>query len=308
VSEFSITILGNNSAIPRHGRHPSAQFLKIGNQSILVDCGEGTQKRLRDVPKTNLFQISHIFISHLHGDHYLGIVGLISSLGLMRKTKPLHIYAHEPLQEIFRMQIELMGHALPYEIIFHPLPLAGDALICDTAQFSVQTFQLDHRGPTCGFRFEEKISNKKINKEALEKYEVPIESWNDIQQGGDYTTKDNVTISNSELTLKGPKPRTYAYCSDTKYTETILPFIKGIDTVYIESTYTDKEEKLAAERFHCTARQAATLAKKAGVGRLLLGHFSSRYKKVDIYQKEAREVFSHSEIAEEGKTFQIELW
>ncbi len=308
MSEFSITILGNNSAIPCHGRHPSSQFLKVGNHSLLIDCGEGSQKRLRDVPKTNLFHISHIFISHLHGDHYLGIVGLLSSLGLMRREKPLHIYAHEPLQEIFRMQIEMMGHGLPYEIIFHAHPLEGDALIVDLPQFSVQLFQLEHRGPTCGFRIEEKITNKKINKEAFEKYAIPMKFWNSIQRGEDYRTSENVLIPNEELTLKGPKPRTYAYCSDTIYTEDFLPYIQGIDTVYIESTYTDKEEKLAKERFHCTARQAATLAKKAGVGRLLIGHFSSRYKNLEIYLNQAREVFPNTEIAEEGKTFEIELW
>lgn len=308
MNEFSITILGNNSAIPCHGRHPSSQFLKVGGQSILIDCGEGTQKRLRDIPKASLFHISHIFISHLHGDHYLGIVGLISSLGLMQKTKPLHIYAHEPLQEIFRMQIEMMGHQLPYEIIFKPLPLEGDELICDTDRFSVHSFQLEHRGPTCGFRVEEKLTNRKINKEALQEYGIPMKFWNDIQRGKDYQTSDNVTIPNEELTISGPKPRSYAYCSDTRYTESILPFIDSLDTVYIETTYTDKEEKLAEERYHCTATQAATLAKKAGVGRLLIGHFSSRYKNLDIFLKEAKEVFPQTEIAEEGKTFEIELW
>ena len=308
MSEFSITILGNNSAIPCHGRHPSAQYLKIGNEHILVDCGEGTQLRLRQIPTVSLFHISHIFITHLHGDHYLGLMGLLSTLGLMRRTKPIHIFSHVELQEIIEMQLTMMGGSSPFDILFHNLPLEGEELICDENRFSVKAFQLEHRIPCCGFLFTEKFEKKKVNKAALEENSVPLQFWNEIQRGMDYQPADGVLIKNEELTQPSPKPRTYAYCSDTRYFDNLNTKIAGVDTAYIETTYTEKESELAVERFHCTAKQAAEVAQQAKIGRLMIGHFSSRYKNLSPFLTEARAVFPQTELAEEGKTFEIELW
>ncbi len=306
---FEITILGNNSAIPANGRHPSAQFLNIRNQSILVDCGEGTQIRLREVDKANLFHLSHIFISHLHGDHYLGIVGLLSTLNLMRREKPLHLYAHKRLKDIIDLSVDVMGHGhFNYPLVFHPLPVDGSEVICETKYFKVTAFQLEHRIACCGFRFEEVFQQKKVRVSQLEKYGIPKNEWNAIQKGQDYPLPNGQLIPNEELTLPNPKPRSYAYCADTVFTRQFLDVIRQVDTAYIESTYTSKEEQLASDRYHCTALQAATIAKEAQVGRLLLGHFSSRYKTLDVFEEEARTIFPKTEIAEEGKTFSIELW
>ncbi len=309
MTPFEITILGNNSAIPANGRHPSAQFLNIRNQSILVDCGEGTQIRLREVDKANIFHLSHIFISHLHGDHFLGLVGLLSTLSLMRREKELHIYAHSRLKELIDLNVSIMGHGnINYPLVFHDLPEYGSELICDTEQFKVTAFQLEHRIPCCGFRFEEVFNQKKVKLQQLESYQIPKTSWKSIQKGADYTLPSGEIISNDKLTLPNPKPRSYAYCADTIFTRSFLQEIKACDTAYIESTYTNKEADLASDRFHCTAQQAAQLAKEAEVGRLLLGHFSSRYSNLDVFQEEARDIFKQTELALEGKTFSIELW
>ncbi len=309
MNPFEITILGNNSAIPANGRHPSAQFLNILNQSILIDCGEGTQIRLREVEKANLFHLSHIFISHLHGDHFLGIVGLLSTLSLMRRTKELHIYAHKQLKEIIDFTISVMGNAhINYPIVYHDLPEHGTEWICQTEQFKVKAFQLEHRIACCGFYFEEIFSQKKVRVKKLEEYRIPKTKWNSIQKGMDYETESGEIIKNEELTLPNPKPRSYAYCSDTIFTHSFISEIRGCDTVYIESTYTKQEEALASDRYHCTAEQAAMIAQKADVGRLLLGHFSSRYKNLEVFEQEAKAVFDNSELALEGKSFTIELW
>ncbi len=309
MTDFQITILGNNSAIPRYGRHPSAQYLKIGNTAILVDCGEGTQLRIEENQNTNLFAIEHIFISHLHGDHFFGLVGLLSTLGLLGRCRPLYLYAHPDLWSVIELQFKVMGlRAFQYPVHFQPLTYDGLEIICEEEGFTVASFPLVHRIPCCGFRFREIITKRKVNQQALLSYDIPKTSWSAIQKGADYTLPSGQIIPNEELVEQPPQPRTYVYASDTVYTESIVPYLERCDTAYIETTYIEQEKELAAQRYHCTAKQAASLAKQAKVGRLLIGHFSSRYKDLNLFLEESRSVFPQTEIAEEGKTFTIELW
>lgn len=304
MSIFDVTILGNNSAIPAHGRHPSAQFLNIHRTYCLIDCGEGTQNRLREIDNAKLFQISHIFITHAHGDHYLGLMGLLNSLGLMRRSKPLHIFAHQCLKSVIDANHKAMGFTSPYPIIFHILPEKGSGLLHENPFFKVHFFQLDHRIACTGFRFTEVIQQKKLNIKKLTELGIPNRDWGAIQKGNDYS-KNGQSFSNEELTLTQPRPRSYSYCSDTRYDERILEHIQDSSCAYIETTYTNKEKDLAYDRYHCTAEDAATMAKKAMIQQLLIGHFSSRYKNVRPFKQEARQIFPNTKIAEEGKTFSI---
>ena len=305
MNSFEVTVLGSNSALPAHGRHPSAQFLRINHQSILVDCGEGTQIRLREFEQTNIYHISHIFITHVHGDHSLGLMGLVNTMKLMNRQKPLHIYAHQRIIEIFRLQAEKMNFQASFSICFIILPETGAGLLVQNPYFAVYFFQLDHRVPCTGFRFVETLGKKKINLEQLQRYKIPKEHWNAIQQGANYTLTDGTIIPHEELTHPHLPAKSYAYCSDTRYNENIIEHIANCDLAYIESTFTQSEQELATNRYHNTARDAATLAKKANVKRLLIGHFSSRYKQIERFKTEAEEVFKPTELAIEGQTFKI---
>lgn len=305
MTPFEITILGNNSAIPAHGRHPSAQFLSINHQSILVDCGEGTQIRLMEQENTSLFHISHIFISHIHGDHCLGVMGLMNTMGLLNRVKPLHVFAHASVIQMLKQQTEIMHFRARFKIHYHVVPEQGSGLLVENQYFKVHFFQLQHRVACTGFRFTEKFGKKKIKIEQLKRYRIPQQEWNGIQCGANYTTPDGEVIPHEELTHAHPIPRSYAYCSDTVFTTNFLEDIKGVDMVYIESTYTNSEKQLASERFHCTAEQAATIAKQADVKQLLLGHFSSRYKHLDIFLSEAQPIFEQTQLAIEGKIISI---
>lgn len=304
MSIFDVTILGNNSAIPAHGRHPSAQFLNIHQNYILIDCGEGTQNRLREIDNAKLFQISHILITHAHGDHYLGLMGLLNSLGLMRRSKPLHLFLHSCLKDVIEANHKAMGFSPPYPIYYHILPEKGSGLLYERQHFKIHFFQLDHRIACTGFRITEKIQQKKLNIPKLEELGIPNREWGAIQKGNDYS-KNGLSFSNEELTLAQPPARSYSYCSDTRYDEQILEHIQDSSCAYIETTYTNKEKDLAYDRYHCTAEDAAKMAKKANIQQLLIGHFSSRYKDVRPFEQEARQIFPNTKIADEGKTFSI---
>lgn len=302
---FEVTILGSNSALPAHGRHPSAQFININHHSILVDCGEGTQIRLRENEKTNIYHISHIFISHIHGDHCLGLMGLVNTLKLLNREKPLFIFAHQRVIEMFRFQAEKMNFRASFKIYFHIVPEIGSGQLYNHADFVVHFFQLNHRISCTGYKFSQKYGKKKVNIEQLEKYNIPKENWNAIQSGANFQLPDGRTISHEELTQAHPAAKTYAYCSDTRYTEQFLSDIQNTDLAYIESTFTGIEQELANQRYHCTSYDAAKIARNAGVKKLIIGHFTSRYKDVSIFQKEAKEIFDNTELALEGETFII---
>jgi ribonuclease Z len=260
---FSVTILGNNSAVPAYERLPTSQMINMDGQKFLVDCGEGTQLQLMRY-KIKYSRISHIFISHLHGDHYFGLIGLINSFGLLNRQQDLVVYGPPPLKKIIELQLQVASTRLPFSLQIKEI--SGPGLLLETEEIEVACFATDHRITCYGFSFCEK------------------------------------TITRKRLAAQG-KPRRYAYCADTRYNESLLEHISAFDLLYHEATYLDDQREKAELRFHSTAKQAAQLAQKAKVNRLLLGHFSSQYENLEAFKKEAREVFPHTEIAEQGVTY-----
>ena len=299
---LALTILGNNSAIPAYGRNPTAQVLQTHDENYLIDCGEGTQSQLSKY-KIKKSRINRIFISHLHGDHYFGLIGLVTSMGLMGRTNDLHIHAPELLEEIIRLQLKAADTALPYEIFFHPL--TGEGEIANDKKLTVSSFKVNHRIDCNGFLFLEKKKPRSIVPEKVKAYEIPEAYYSELQKGYDYTTKKGTVIPNEEVTVPSVPSRSYAFCADTVYDESVAQKIKGVDIVYHETTYLKELEDRAAARFHCTTHQAGNIAKLAGAKKLLIGHFSSKYESLDEFLKETKEVFENTELALEGACFKI---
>ena len=302
---FEITILGSSSATPIYSRHPTAQVLNINERLFLIDCGEGTLIQMNRF-RIKFHRINHIFISHLHGDHYLGLMGLLSTMHLQGRTEPIHLYAPKDLQEIIDIQLRYSETILRYEIIFHPVNPESSKLIFEDEDIEVRTIVLNHRIPCTGFLFSEKPKQRKLKKEKLIEYSIPVTAYHDLKHGEDYISEDGKVISNTEVTTDPRLPRSYAFCSDTLYNEQIIPLIKGIDLLYHEATFMNDKIERAAETFHTTAEQAATIASKAKVKRLLIGHFSARYKNLYPLLEEAKEVFKNTTLALEGDRFTIE--
>jgi len=300
---FGLTILGNNSAIPAFDRHPTAQALTFADQVYLIDCGEGTQMQISKY-KIRGSRINHVFISHLHGDHYFGLIGLVTSMGLSGRSVPLHIYGPAALEKIIDVHLEVAATTLPYKIHFHPHP-QKDALILSDDKVEVWCFPVIHRIPCHGFVFREKKMPRKLNKEASIKYGVPQNFYTRLQQGEDYITKDNLLIKNEWVTYKNTSARSYAFAADTVFDLSLAKYFKGVDMLYHESTYMNQDEDKAQQRFHSTAQQAAKVAEKAGVKKLLIGHFSSRYEDLTDMLGEATEIFENTELALEGITFMV---
>lgn len=303
---FSVTILGCSSALPTPSRFSTAQALNVLERFFLIDCGEGTQIQLQRY-KIKTSRINHIFISHLHGDHFLGLYGLILSMSLLSRKLPLHIYGPFKLKYLIDNFLETMDHGIDYEIIFHPLHYNGKEIIFEDDKVIVESFPLRHRVPTCGFLFREKQRMRNLKGSVIKEINIPIKKLNAIKNGADYIDDDGVTYLNQHLTTDPPKPRSYAFVSDTAKNPTIIPIIKKVDLLYHEATYADDGKKRAKETGHSTARQAAEIAKKAEVKKLVLGHFSNRYKKLDVLQNEARQEFKNTELATDGKVFNIPL-
>lgn len=299
---LAVTILGNNSAIPAYDRHPTAQVVHTDEQSFLVDCGEGTQMQLIKY-KMRHSRINHIFISHLHGDHYFGLIGLLTSMGLLGRKQELNLYATEELKKIIELQLIVAAAHLPYELHFHPLKKEG--IILDDKKIIVECFKVKHRIECWGFLFKEKKHLRKIEIEEVKKYSIPIEHYELLQGGEDFIDENNNLIKNELLTSAITRPKTYAYCADTLYDEELIDKIKNVDLLYHESTYLHALQEKALNRFHSTSVEAATIAKKAEVKKLLIGHFSSMYETLEDFKAEARTIFENTEIAEEGCTFII---
>jgi ribonuclease Z len=299
---LAVTILGNNSALPAFDRHPTAQVVTMNEQIFLVDCGEGTQMQMAKY-RIRRSRIQHIFISHLHGDHYFGLIGLITSMGLLGREQDLHLYAPAPLIEIINLQLKVADTALPYPLHFHPLGESG--VLVNEEKFRVFCFKVSHRIPCWGFRFEEVKPPRRINPEKAIAMGIPANFYDRLKMGENYIKKDGTLISNELVTLKASAPKSYAYSADTMYDESIIERVQGADILYHETTYLKDLADRAGKRFHCTTEQAATIALKAGVGRLLIGHFSSKYDSLSEFEKEAREVFSNSELALEGVTYKV---
>lgn len=299
---FAVTILGNNSALPAYERHPSAQIVTIYDQLLLIDCGEGTQMQLSRY-KIRRGKLNHIFISHLHGDHYFGLIGLISSMALLNREQPLHLFAPAGLEEIIQLQLKVASTTLPFPLIFHPLEKEG--LILEESKFTVETFQTQHRIPCWGFLIREKKDPRKVDKEKAVQYHIPSMFYQSLKAGYDYTAKDGSVIYNDQVTIPNSPARSYAYCADTLYDERLAKIAKDVTMIYHEATYLNGMEERAAARFHSTTSQAATIALKANAGGLLLGHFSSKFEELHDYLKEALEVFPRTQLAIEGVTFKI---
>ncbi len=301
---FEVSILGSSSATPIYQRHPTAQIVNIHERFFLVDCGEGTLIQMNRY-KIKYHRINHIFISHLHGDHYLGLLGLMSTMHLQGRTMDLHIYGPPPLEEIIDLQLRYSETLLRYKVHFHPLNAQKSEVIFDDDSMCIRTIILSHRIPCTGFLFSEKQGLRKLIKDKLHEYQIPIASYQSLKNGEDFEYRGKI-IPNSELTTPARKARSYAFCSDTRYDETIIPVIKNVNLLYHEATFLNDKKERAKETFHSTASDAATIALKAGVRRLIIGHFSARYKNLYPLLEEAREIFPDTTLAIEGDSFKIE--
>lgn len=299
---LALTILGNNSAVPAFGRNPTSQVLQTADENYLIDCGEGTQLQLTRY-KVKRSRINHIFISHMHGDHYFGLIGLLSSMALMGRTAELFLYAPPPLLEIIQLQLNAAHNKLPFTL--HFLPLGKEGLIHDGKKISVHCFTVNHRIDCWGFLFREKKKPRSINPERVKSYEVPAAYFDALQQGADYTTKKGTIIPNEELTVAGRPGRSYAYCADTIFDENLPAKVQSVDLLYHEATYLKDLHQRAAERFHSTTVQAGMIAKQANVKKLLIGHFSSKYEELDVFLEETAAVFPNTELALEGACYLV---
>lgn len=302
---FKITILGSSGAVPAYGRMPSAQFIEVENNYFLIDCAEGAQLQLMKY-ELGMQRIDHVFISHLHGDHYLGLMGLIFTLHLNKRKSDLHIYSHKGLDEIITLQLKYSKSALNYKIIFHLLTPGKKEVILENKFVTVETIPLLHKLDCSGFLIREKQKPRRIDKEMLPE-NLSYLHMNKLKAGEDLMDEHgNVLHKNEAITLPPRRSRSYAYCSDTQYFEAIVEQVKEIDVLYHEATFMEEEADKAVETMHSTVKQAATIAVKANPVRLLIGHFSARYKDLLPVVDEAKRVFPNTYLALEGETFTIE--
>ena len=302
--KFEVTVLGSSSATPIFNRNPSAQALNINDHLYLVDCGEGTQQQmLRFDVKAS--RIDHIFISHLHGDHYLGLVGLLSSMHLNGRSKTLKLFGPPELKEIIDLQLKYSDTTLQYPIDFIPTNAHTAEVILDNQDITVETIPLDHRIACTGFLFREKKRLRKIIKERIADLNIPVEYYSAIKKGSDYVSLEGKLYKNADITLSPEEPKTYAYCSDTLYNESYFAQISNADLLYHESTFLNNMLERAQSTYHTTALQAGEVAIKTHAKKLLIGHFSARYKTLNELLDEARSVFPDTELAVEGRTFII---
>ena len=301
---MKLTILGCYAATPRTLSNPTAQVLEIKNKLFLIDCAEGTQVQLRK-SKVKFSRISHVFISHLHGDHFYGLVGLISTFMLLNRENDLHIYGPKGIKEIILLQLKFSNSYTGYSLFFHELESAESQIILDDDDVLVKTIPLSHRIYTNGYLFQEKNTLRKVDISKVEHYNIDKVYYNKIKNGGDITLDNGTVIPNSELSFPPLPNKTYAFCSDTSYNETIIPIINNVDMLYHESTFLESEAQLATKTMHSTAIQAATIAAKANVKNLILGHFSTRYSNINLFQQEAQTVFTSTQLADDGKEFEF---
>ena len=301
---FELTILGSSSALPTSNRFPTAHLLKAGERFFLIDCGEGTHMRLKKYG-LNSARIHHIFISHLHGDHVFGLFGLLSTLGMMGRKVPLHLYGPQALEELMDYYSRFFG-PLPYELAFVS-PQEGEGTIYESDKISVSAIPLKHRTPAFGYLFREKSKPLNVIKEQIEKYGLGIADVVKVKRGENFTTQRGELIPNSKLTLPPYHRRSYAYISDTVYDPGIAEKVKGVDLLFHEATFAEKDKKLAAQTLHSTASQAASIAREAGVRQLLIGHFSTRYKDPVLLEEEAKGVFLPTIGVKDGEVYSLPL-
>lgn len=300
---MKLTILGCHSATPKISAHPTAQVLEVKGHLFLIDCGEGTQMQLRKT-KVKFSRIRHIFISHLHGDHFFGLVGLISTFRLLGREAELHIYGPKGIKEAITLQLKLGNSWTNYPLLFHELVSTAPELLFEDDKLTVTTIPLKHRVYTNGFLFQEKIGERKLNFEAVQKASIDKSYFNKIKQGFDVPDQQGELVDNASVSIDPPSPKSYAFCSDTAYNPEMVSQIEGANVLYHEATFLDSHYQLAEKTQHSTAKEAAAIAKKAGVNKLILGHYSGRYGDLEHFRSEAKEIFDAVELAEDGKIFE----
>lgn len=299
-----LTILGCYAATPRTITNPTSQVLEIKNRMFLIDCGEGTQVQLRK-NKIKFSKINQVFISHLHGDHFFGLIGLISTFSLLGRTTDLHIYGPKGIKEIILLQLRLSNSWTNFGLYFHELESEESEVIFEDEKVLVKTIPLQHRVYTNGFLFQEKLGERKLNMDAVLNHEIESCYYQNIKNGKDIALDDGRLIANSVLTFDPIEPKSYAFCSDTVYHESIIPIIENVDVLYHESTFLESEQLLAERTLHSTAKEAARIALKAKVKQLILGHYSTRYESIALFKEEAETVFPEVLLADDGKTFEL---
>ena len=301
---MNLTILGCYAATPRTFTNPTSQVLEIRNRLFLIDCGEGTQVQLRK-NKIKFSAINHIFISHLHGDHFYGLIGLISTFNLLNRNNDLTVYGPKGIQEVIKLQLKLSNSWPQYELHFVELTSTESEIIFEDDKVIVKTIPLKHRVYTNGFLFQEKIKERKINVNAVQNYEIETCYFQNIKNGKDITLEDGRIIPNSELTFDPEQPKSYAFCSDTIYNESIIPIIENVDVLYHETTFLESEAGLATKTMHSTAKEAARIALQANCKQLILGHYSTRYESIKLFKEEAQTIFENTLLGDDGKVFEL---
>lgn len=304
MEKFEVTVLGCGSALPTLRHYPSSQVVNVREKLFMVDCGEGAQLQLRR-SKLRFNKLQAVFISHLHGDHCFGLIGMLSTFALLGRTADLHIYAHRDLEPILNSLLNYFCKGSSYKVVFHAVDTAQFQSIYEDRSVTIYSIPLRHRVPCCGFLFAEKPILPHIKRDMIDFYKIPTFAINNIKAGQDWTLEDGEVIPNSRLTYPAEAPRKYAYCSDTMYFPEITTFVKDVDLLYHEATYGTEYEDKAKQRFHSTARQAAMVARDAHAKKLMLGHYSARYEDESSLLKEAKELFSNSILAEELLTVEI---
>ena len=301
---FKVHILGCGSALPTLRHNASSQVVEIREKLFMIDCGEGTQTQIRR-SHLRFTKINHVFISHLHGDHCLGLIGMISTFGMLGRTAPLHVYATKEMEDMLRLQIDWFCGGLEYDVVFHPLDTTQSEKIYEDRSLTVTTVPLRHRVPCCGFIFREKPTLPHIRRDIIDMYGIPLSQIDNIKNGSDWITDDGDVIPNSRLTFPADPVRSYAYCSDTRYIPGLYKLLEGVSTLYHESTYGNDNIKHACKFYHSTASEAASVARSANVRQLIIGHYSARYDNEKALLEEAKAIFENTVLADEMAVFDV---
>lgn len=301
---FKIHILGCGSALPTLHHYASAQVVEMRGKQFMIDCGEGTQMQLRR-SRIRFTKLSAVFITHLHGDHCFGLIGMISTFGLLGRTAKLDVYAPKELKHMLQEQMRMFCHNFDYEVAFHAVDTRKQQVVYEDRSLTVESIPLEHRMPCCGYLFKEKATLPHIRRDMIDFYQIPVSQINNIKAGSDWITAEGETVPNSKLVEAADQPRSYAYCSDTRYIPTLHERIRGVTALYHESTYGEDNLLMAEKYYHSTARQAALVARDAGAGKLLLGHYSSRYEDENVLLNEAKQVFENSFLCDEQMVFEL---
>jgi len=304
VEPFQVHILGCGSALPTLKHNASSQLVEMRGKCFLIDCGEGTQMQFRRT-HVHFAKVNAIFISHLHGDHCFGLLGLLSTFGMLGRTARLKVFAPMDYEQLFKQQVDFFMKGMEYEIEFVPVDTTLHQVVYEDKSLTVETIPLQHRMPCCGYLFREKPTLPHIRRDMIDYYEIPVSQIYNIKKGMDWTLDDGTVIPNERLVEPADNPRSYAYCSDTRYMPDLYKLVEGVSTLYHESTYTSENEDRAKLYYHSTAQQAAMVARDAHVGKLLLGHYSARYNDENVLLKEAQAIFPNSFLTAEGKVFDL---